>query len=90
MNDDGRLEDNWPSKNPWRTDDAELPYGWAGKSTIFVDEYEWREYNRVVKWLLENIENTTSNVHWLWCGDRICLQFRKAKDFTLFSLRWGA
>ena len=85
---ESRHDDNWPDANPWRRGVIGLPYGWTNKASISVDD--WRDYNKVVEWLFTNIENSKANVHWVWLGNEIFLQFRKAKDFTLFSLRWGA
>jgi hypothetical protein len=76
--------DKYPAFN-WTN---EVPYGWQPELTLTrsINSIEW--YLEMVDWINKNIENAEQNVHWtisVWP----VLRFRKAKDQTLFMLRWA-
>jgi hypothetical protein len=71
---------------------GKVPYGWAGElaypnNTNF--EHHWQLYGEMITWIEENINNHRNNVLWTKIGDCIYVQFRKQKDMTWFSLRFG-
>ena len=78
---------NWPSNL------YGLPYGWAGQvsypnRTNFEDHFQM--YRDMVAWIKEHVKNPEQNVLWNKIGDCIYVQFRKQKDKTWFTLRFGA
>ena len=69
-----------------------LPSGWAGELTYpntIGFEAHFQLYRDMVVWLEQNVHNHRSNVLWTKLGDCIYIQFRKQKDMTWFSLRFG-
>lgn len=70
-----------------------LPYGWAGELTypnIQGFDAHFQMYRDMVDWCEKNVKNHRSNVLWTKIGDCIYVQFRKKRDMTWFSLRFGA
>lgn len=64
----------------------EVPYGWQPELTLKLVSID--HYFDIIEWINENIKNPEQNVHWTM-AIRGTFRFRKAKDQTLFLLRWA-
>ena len=83
-------DDNWIGSIG--TGSSNVPYGWAGELTYpntMGFDLHWQLYGEMIDWIQHNVKNHRSNVLWTKIGDCIYIQFRKEKDMTWFSLRFG-